>query len=359
MSTETITSPGIGVLNIAAGFSVLGGCVIDLLGNNGKRATAQISARSMFKGWQAGYTPTSWPLSPPVNPWLMAGQTTFDGAAVGDLLGGGIQAANLRITLEDGDSGSPNPVYAAMFGTYPFPYLRATAQPANYDFDGGHNLFFGFEDVDGNPVSCGYMGECTTYRLDAAGENYDTFTGFPGVFALTDAFYGSVAKPAHYMTPVQPGAPDGVWPVTGWFPVPDDKLDALYASVLAGRIRVGVNDALSAGDQYYDFTLGLGADVLNIPLLVTPGTLVGDQFAWLDLWVWRQLHQFDALTQDLNFPPGFQQALLYALAVEMFPEFPAAAKKYDLDELMAEADDALRGLEILNTSDAVAMEPPV
>src|SRR4051812_49353899 len=230
MSTETLTSPGIGTLDPALGFSVLGGCVIDLLGTNGERATAQISARSMFKGWQAGFRPTSWPIGIYVNPWLVVGQTTFDGAALAAHLGGGLAAANIRITLEDGDSGSPNPAYSAMFGSYPFPYLRVTAQPADYDFDGGSNLFFGFEDVLGNPVSCGSMGACTTYRLDAAGANYDTFTGFPGVFALTDPYFAAWTKPAHYMTPVQTGQAAGVWPVTGWFSVPGDKLDELYAA---------------------------------------------------------------------------------------------------------------------------------
>ena len=351
MNTDTMTSPGIGLL--PSQFATLGGCIIDLLGVNGKRVTAQIAAGAMFRGWAAGFQPTSWPLDPLPNPWLLVGQSNFDGAAVADALGGGIAAANLRITLEDGDSGSPNPVYVAMFGSGNFPYLRATTQPGDYDFDGGENLAFGFADVDGNPVACGYMGACTTYRLDASGNTIGTFTGFPGVFALTDPLYSGVSRPAGYMTPVQAGQAPGVWPVTGWFSVPIDALPALFAAVETGTVHLGINDALSAGDQFYDFTAGLALDVIGIPFTPAPS------FATLDLWVWRQLHKFEELTQDLNFPPGYEKALLYALAAEMFTEYPAAAKKFDLEELLAEAEDAVKDLEILNASDAVSMEPPV
>lgn len=79
----------------------------------------------------------------------------------------------------------------------------------------------------------------------------------------------------------------------------------------------------------------------------------------LKLWVWRELHKFTGLGQDLNFPPGYAKALLYALMLEMYTEYPAAAKKYDFDELMAEAEDAAKDLDILNVSDAVAAEPPL
>ena len=352
MNNDTQISPGIGPL--APQFSVLGGCIIDVVGINGKRATAQISAGSMFKGWVAGYTPTGWPLSPPVAPWKRVGATTFDGSSIAAALGGGITKANIRITLADGDSGSGNPVYVAMFGAGSFPYIRATTQPSNYDFDGGNNLYFGFEDIAGNPVSCGYMGAATTFRLDAAGATIDTFSGFPGIFALTDPSYAAVPKPAHYMTPVQAGQSPGVWPATGWFAVGGGDLSKLYAVLASGAIRVGINDALSPGDQYYDFTLGLAADVVTIPF-ETP------QHSFLDLWVWRVLTAFTGLEQALTFPPGFQLALTSALAAEMLAggQYPAASARYDYDEMAAEAEDAASDLDTMNLSDAAALEPPL
>jgi hypothetical protein len=306
----------------------------------------------MFRGWVAGYEPTTWPLVPPIPPWKVVADTTFDGPALVAILGGGIAKANFRITLYDGDSASPNPVYVTMFGSGSFPYLRATTQPGNYDFDGGNNLEIGFEDVDGNPVACGYMGAATTYRLDASAATIETFVGFPGCFALTDDNFSGVPHPPEYMLPVQPGVSSGIWPVTGWFSVPSEALDALYAVLETGRIEIGINDPLSSGDQYYDFTQGLATDVIDIPFPVSE-----HNYGWLDLWVWRELNRFDSLTDDLNFTPGYEKALMYALMVEMFTVYPAAAQKYDFDELLADAEQALVDLEKLHASNAVAMEP--
>ena len=133
---NTQVSPGIGALG--AQFSALGGVIIDVVGANGQRLTAQIPAGSMFKGW-------------PGLGWQPVGNTTFDGATIAAALGGGIVKANLRVTLVDGDCGSPNPVYVAMFGAGYFPYYRGTPQPADWDFDGGQNLYFGFQDVRPGP----------------------------------------------------------------------------------------------------------------------------------------------------------------------------------------------------------------
>lgn len=340
-NTDTQTSPGIGPL--PDGYSIMGGCIVDILGTSGHRVTAQISASTMFKGWV--------PLS---HNWQIVGTTAFGSESMLASLGGGIAKANLRITLYDGDSGSPNPVYVAMFGPA-FPYVRSTPQPADYDFDGGHNLYFGFQDVDGNPVNCGYMGECTTYRLGADQATYDTFTGFPGTFALTDPYWAPVAKPAHYMTPVQAGAANGIWPVTGWFSVPDESLAALYAVLATGTIQVGVHD-ITPGDQYYDFTQGLAVDTVSLPFEPLP---VPVQHHWLDLWVWRQLEKFTSLDENLNFPPGAMRALLYSLACELYENYPEAAKKYKFEELLADTEEALKEYEALNAANAVAEEPKI
>ncbi|HXJ73558.1 MAG TPA: hypothetical protein VNM37_11915, partial [Candidatus Dormibacteraeota bacterium] len=170
---DTQTSPGIGLLPPA--FSVMGGLIIDMVGSNGQRLVQQISAARLFKGWTPAGTNR-----------LTIIADDLAGIDFAGLLGGGLGAANLRITLYDGDSGSPNPVYVAQFGAGNFYYLRSTPQPGDFDFDGGQNLFFGFLDVFGTPVNCGYMGETTTYRLNSSDVTIDTFMGFPGVFGETD-----------------------------------------------------------------------------------------------------------------------------------------------------------------------------
>ena len=255
MNANTQVSPGIG--DLPSQFSVMGGCIVDIVGTNGHRWTGQISGQEMFSGW----VQTS-------QPWLHIATIKVNPADVLAALGGGISAANIRLTLYDGDSGSPNPVYEAMFGSsfgynasrglplHGYPYAYWSPQPANYDFDGGENLFIGFEDTSGNPVNCGYMGQTTTYRLDSSGDTTDTFTGFPGVYALTDPFYSSITPPSQYLPP---------FPTTGWFSVPSGQLDAMYASLLTGTLYIGLHD-ITPGDQYFDFTQALAEDVPDIPL---------------------------------------------------------------------------------------------
>lgn len=249
---NTQVSPGIGAL--PEQFSPMGGCIVDLVGVNDARFTAQISASRMFQGWVGSLGPNQ-AAPDPTRAWTRIATEQFKASDIASRLGGGLQSANIRITLYDGDSGSPNPVYEAMFGAGSFPYSRWSAQPANFDFDGGTNLYIGFEDAAGNPVDCGVMGQTTTYRLDEANETIETFTGFPGVFALTDTRISTPRPPAY----PQP------FPVTGWFQVPADKLDELYQALCTGSLKLGMHDT-TPGDQYLDFTQGLAADVVSIPL---------------------------------------------------------------------------------------------
>ena len=266
---DTQTSPGIGVLPDGVGFAPLGGCIIDLKGLNGQRLTAQIATSRMFRGWTG---PDGGQQAAPYPPaaWLRITSETFDPTNLPTLMGGGLAKANIRITLYDGDSGSPNPVYVAQFGAGNFPYRRWSEppQPGNYDFDGGQNLYIAFENTAGVPVSCGYMGERTTYRLADNYATIESFTGFPGVFAMTDGnviYPGGPPPPRTYPPPPQYLPP---FAVTGWFTVPTPALAALWAVVLTGTIQIGVHD-VTPGDQYYDFMQGLASDVQNIPLLPT------------------------------------------------------------------------------------------
>lgn len=254
-NNNTQISPGIGPL--PAPFSPIGGCVIDLLGTNGERFTAQVPPSRMWQGWVGSLGPRQY-TTDPTRSWIRIASEVVPAADIAARLGGGIAKANLRLTLFDGDSGTPNPVYVAMFGAGNFPYVRWEGgfhQADDSDFDGYQNLFIGFEDAAGNPVNCGFMGETPTYRLDAANQTIETFTGFPGVYALTDPNI-TVPRPAQYPEP---------FPTTGWFSVPADKLADLYQALQQGSLHIGLHD-VTPGDQYLDFTQGLAADVPDIPL---------------------------------------------------------------------------------------------
>jgi hypothetical protein len=332
---DTQTSPGIGMLPPA--FSVMGGLIIDMVGVTGRRLTQQTAGSHLFKGWV-----------PPSPNWLTIIADHLAGIDFPSILGNGLSAANFRITLYDGDSGSPNPVYVAQFGAGHFYYTRSTPQPPDFDFDGGQNLFFGFLDVFGNPVNCGFMGETTTYRLDNADATHDTFTGFPGVFGETDLYViNHVAAPDPYYLPA--------FAVTGWFRVPPAHLNDLYQALLSGVLQVGVYD-ISPGDQYFDFTLGLAEDVIDIPITPTepPPTPPGEPGnLYLDLWVWRLLTQFSALDETVDFPPGYEKALRYALAAQLAIEY---GRDSEVQEALAR--DAELAIEGLNASNDLAIEDP-
>lgn len=249
-STETMTSPGIGALD--SRFSAMGGIIIDVIGANGKRLTAQVPPSKLSNGW----APASDHF---YSVWTQGG---FDAYTLQTLLGGGLTKVNIRVTLQDGDSGSPNPVYTAMFGAGNFPYRTAggypASQPAGYDFDAGTDLYVAIRLADGSYINAGYMGLTTTYRLDAGGNNVQSFTGFPGVYALTDSAYSSVTKPPQYTPP---------FAVTGWFSVPSQQLGTLYQTLTTqSTMPIGLWDT-DPGDQYYDFTQGTGDDVVDIPLI--------------------------------------------------------------------------------------------
>jgi hypothetical protein len=308
------------------------------VGSNGQRLTQQISASRLFKGWTpAGFN------------WLTVIADDLAGIDFATLLGGGLGAANMRITLQDGDSGSPNPVYVAQFGSGNFYYLRSTPQPPDWDFDGGRNLFFGFMDVFGTPVNCGFMGETTTFRLNSSGVTVEHFTGFPGVFGETDpnAIFpggGVIRQPSPaYMPP---------FAVTGWFKVPPASLFDMYQALLSGVLRVGIYD-ISPGDQFFDFTLGLAADVIDIPITTPPPIPPGPSVNYLDLWVWRLLTQFSSLTESVEFPPGYEKALRYALAAQLAIEYGRDAVTQE-----ALANDAEAAIEGLNASNDLAIEDP-
>src|ERR1039458_728011 len=274
---NTQVSPGIGPL--PATFAAMGGIIIDMVGANGKRLSAQISPTNLPAG---GVTDTA------QNFWAFWSQTGFDPYTLQSLLGGGLQKVNIRITLQDGDSGSPNPVYSTIFGANSMPYSGAGArlspgnnlpfsnnyrsQPPGWDFDAGTDLYIAIPLPGGGYINCGYMGQTTTYRLDASGTTVATYTGFPGVYALDTPYFASTPKQGYTS-----------FAVTGWFSVPSNQLAALYSSLsTTAALTLGIWD-IDPGEQYYDFTQGVAGTISDVPLIpptiisftATPPTVVG------------------------------------------------------------------------------------
>jgi hypothetical protein len=42
---------------------------------------------------------------------------------------------------------------------------------------------------------------------------------------------------------------------------------------------------------------------------------------FVELWLWQPITDWDNIDQELNLPPGYERALVYALAKEIAPEF--------------------------------------
>ncbi|HVM37014.1 MAG TPA: Ig-like domain-containing protein [Sphingomicrobium sp.] len=91
MSTYTMTSPTVGG-ELPAGITAVGGIVLDLIGINGVRITAQLSAASLFSGFSSSSILT------------IGTQTGFTPAMLA-ALGGGLAEVAIRVTLYDGDTG--------------------------------------------------------------------------------------------------------------------------------------------------------------------------------------------------------------------------------------------------------------
>jgi hypothetical protein len=172
--------------------------------------------------------------------------------------------------------------------------------------------------------------------------------GFPGVFGETDnnaIFPGGPPRPPSpaYMPP---------FAVTGWFRVPPASLFDFYQALLSGVVSVGIYD-ISPGDQFFDFTLGLAEDVIDIPIIIPPPEPPGPSVNYLDLWVWRLLTHFDGLNQEVLFPPGYEQVLRYALAAQL-----AIEEGRDPTFQQALATEAEAKLGGLNASNDLAIEDP-
>ena len=146
------------------------------------------------------------------------------------------------------------------------------SQPPGWDFDAGTDLYIAIPLAGGGYINCGYMGQTTTYQLDGSGNTTQSFTGFPGVYALTASYFQNVPKYGY-----------GPFAVTGWFSVPSNQLTALFNTLAtSGSMTLGIWD-IDPGEQYYDFTQGVAAGITDVPLIppeiisftASPSTIVG------------------------------------------------------------------------------------
>lgn len=75
---------------------------------------------------------------------------------------------------------------------------------------------------------------------------------------------------------------------------------------------------------------------------------------WLDLSVWRQLSRFATLRTNVDFAPGYEKAIRYALAVSLASEFNVQAPA----TVIAVAQTSAAKLVALNSSNTAATEDP-
>ena len=210
---NTTTSPTGGAL--PTGVSSVGGVVADLKGLNGNRVVSQLAASALFVGFS--YDPATKPGTANGNPLVFGTQTGFNAATLA-ALGGGITGASFRISLYDGDS-----------------------QVGNFDY---HQDTFQV-----NGLNFGDFSDVTTYQTDSTGNLIGTNpeVGF-GDNLLNTGFFSST----NLVTLAQ-----------------------LYTSLTTnGSLAFAVND-LSPGDNYFDFTQGVDASLINVgtgPVITPPTT---------------------------------------------------------------------------------------
>jgi len=199
----TSTSPtGLDVTTVGA--STVGGVVVDMLGLNNAHVVSQTAASSLF----IGYANTGTPSSNQGNPFTIGVQEGFT-AAITNQLGGGLQSISVRFTLEDGDSAAGN-------------------------FDDGFDLVLQL-----NGINAGYWSDVQAENTDGLGNQ--TANGYSG-----GGFRNNLLD-------------------TGWFTVSDAAtLASIFSSINANETLVfGVRD-VDPYDNYYDFTQGIDASLINV-----------------------------------------------------------------------------------------------
>lgn len=210
-TTFTSTSPtGLDVTTVGA--STVGGIVVDLVGTNNAHVVSQLAASSLFIGYDNNGTPVSYR----GDPFTIGIQSGFSAAVTG-ALGGGLQSASVRFTLYDGDSAS-----------------------GNFDFNNLTLQLNGFNAGNWSSVIAQ-----NTSGMGAAGASGSSTGGFRN--NILD---------------------------TGWFHITDATLlTNLFNSLVTTEQMVFKTDDTDPHDNYYDFTQGIDASLINVGQ--GPGVVVG------------------------------------------------------------------------------------
>ena len=204
----TTTSPtNMGQL-LPVGVTEIGGIVLDMIGTNNTRIVSQLAASSLFVGFSAA------------NPFTIGTQTGFS-AAVMAALGGGLQELSVRITLDDGDTGSG-------------------------DFDDNENTLL----ING--IAVGNFSAVQAQNTDATGTVAGSFSG--------GGFRDNTLD-------------------TGFFHVTNAAILAnVYNSLTSlGEAAFGLDD-VDPGDNFFDFTQGVDGSLIDVgtgPTLVPEPAALG------------------------------------------------------------------------------------
>lgn len=201
-TTFTSTSPtGLDVTTVGA--STVGGVVVDLVGLNNAHVVSQLAASSLFIGFADNGTPVAYR----GNPFTIGIQSGFSAATTG-ALGGGLQSASIRFTLWDGDSAS-----------------------GNFDFN---NLTLQL-----NGLSSGNWSSTNAQNTDSLGNVLPS--GYSG-----GGFRNNLLD-------------------TGWFHITTASVLAdLFTSLVSTQQLVFQTLDTDPYDNYYDFTQGIDASLLNV-----------------------------------------------------------------------------------------------
>ena len=211
----TSTSPtGFDVTSVGA--STVGGVVMDMVGTNNSHVVSQLPASGLF----IGFADTGSPASYRGNPFTIGIQSGFN-SSVMNQLGGGLQRLAVRFTLYDGDSAAGN-----------FDYNDLTLRLNGYN--SGNWSAVNAQNTDGS-------GNAGAYGLSGGG------------------FRDNILD-------------------TGWFDITNaTTLGDIYNSLVSTQTMAFTTFDVDPYDNYYDFTQGLDASLINVgqgPVVTPPGGTV-------------------------------------------------------------------------------------
>lgn len=204
------SSSGLDVTTVGA--STVGGVVVDLVGLNNAHVVSQLAASSLFIGYSNSGSPAAYN----GNPFTIGIQSGFNAATTG-ALGGGLLSASVRFSLLDGDS-------------------------ANGDFD------FNDLTLQLNGINSGNWSSVIAQNTDGSGNVLGG--GLSG-----GGFRNNLLD-------------------TGWFNITDAAtLSSLFTSLVTTQQLTFKTLDVDANDNYYDFTQGINASLINVgqgPAVVPP-----------------------------------------------------------------------------------------